>query len=54
MTIGISAIAHALIKGCPELKEIHLTGSGPENGSHRDAITGMLGAAGRAEKVKLL
>ena len=53
-TIGISAIAHALIKGCPELKKIHLSGSGPKNGSHHDAITGMLEAAGRAGEVKLL
>lgn len=49
--VGLSAIAHAFIKGCPKLKEIHLRGSGPENGGHHDAIRGMLEAAGRSGEV---
>jgi hypothetical protein len=51
--VGISAIAHALITGCPKLKEINLKGSGPENGGHHDAIRGMLAVAGRSGEVAL-
>lgn len=52
--VGISAISLAVIKGCPQLEEIDLEGSGPGDGSHRDAITGMLEATGRVGKVKVI
>jgi len=52
--VGIGAIALAVIKGCPRLKVIDFWGSGPEDSSHRDAVTGMLDAVGRAVKVKVI
>ncbi len=53
---GLSAIAHAVINRCPQLKDVNLTGSGlgSDNGIRRDAVTGMLEAAGRAEEVRVL
>lgn len=52
--IGIGAIAHAVIKGCPRLKKIYLMNTGPDNSSHRDVITGMVEAAGRVGKRKVM
>lgn len=52
--VGIGAIALAVIKGCPRLTVIDFAGSGPENGSHRDAVAGMLEAAGRTGKFKVI
>lgn len=51
---GIGAIAYAVFKGCPQLKEIRLTGSGPDSGILREVVDGMLEAAGRAGKVKVI
>lgn len=44
---GIDAIAHAVIKGCPQLCKILLAGSGPDDDSHHDAVRSMFEAAGR-------
>jgi len=52
--VGIGGIALAVIKGCPRLKVIDFWGSGQEDSSHRDAVTGMLDAVGRAGKVKVI
>lgn len=48
--LGCSGIAHAVINRCPQLELIDLAGSGigMDNGIRRDAVMGMLEAAGRA------
>ena len=52
--VGIGAMAHAVIKGCPRLKVIEFAGSSPGYGSHRDTVTGTLDAVGRVVKVKVI
>lgn len=52
--MGIGAMAHAVIKGCPRLESIHLMNTGPDDSNHRDVITGMLEGAGRTGKVKVI
>lgn len=51
--LGISAIPHAVIKGCPNLTQITLVNSGPDE-DHHDMIMGMLQAAGRRGKVDVM
>jgi hypothetical protein len=50
---GIAAMAHAVFKGCPQVKDFHLTVSGPACLILREVVNGMLEAAGRAGKVKM-
>lgn len=50
---GISAIALAVIKGCPQLEEINTKDSGSDNESTRVIIQGMLRAVGRAGEVRV-
>ena len=50
--LGISAIAHAVIKGCPDLTLIVLTNSGPGE-DHHEMVLGMLEATGRKGKVSV-
>lgn len=51
---GIGGIVVALIKGCPRLKEINLTGSGSDSDILSEVIDGMLEAAGRAGEVQVV
>jgi len=51
--VGISAIAHATITGCPQLKKLNLSGQGAEIDVMRKVIKGMLHAAG-LEKVNVV
>ena len=52
--VGTSAITHSLIKGCPNLEQIDLTGSVSDDDRHCDWIAGMLESAGRANEVKVI
>ncbi len=59
VTLGsMCAITHALIKGCPRLKEIDFTDTGTwgthGSRSYPGAIQGMLEAAGRVEDVDVI
>ena len=45
--LGIETIAHAVIKGCPQLFRKCLEGSGPDDDSYHDAVTNMFKVAGR-------
>lgn len=49
---GISAIALAVIKGCPKLTHVCLTCAGPDD-VYYEIVMGMLAAAGRAGEVKV-
>ena len=51
---GISAITHSLIKGCPRLQKIDLTGSVSNNDSHFNWIAGMLESEGSECEVKVV
>jgi len=51
--IGMSAIAHATIKGCPQLNDLKILGYGPENENFINLVKGMLRAEGRGAKVKV-
>ena len=50
---SISAIAHAVVKGCPDLTHIALMCSQPGDDYH-DMVLGMLEAAGRRGKVVVM
>jgi hypothetical protein len=49
---GIGAIAHGVFKGCPQVKEINLTGW--DGNDPREVVNGMLEAAGLVGKVKVV
>jgi hypothetical protein len=51
--VGISAIAHATIKGCPQVKELNLSSQGAKKDMMCRVVKGMLHAAGREAKVKV-
>lgn len=51
--MGISAIAHATIKGCPQVKELNLSSQGAKKDMMCRVVKGMLHAAGREAKVKV-
>ena len=50
---GTGAIAHAVFKGCPQVKEIYLTGSGSVSDILSEVVDGMLEATRRVGKVKV-
>jgi hypothetical protein len=49
---GIGAIAHGVFKGCPQVKEIYLTGW--DDNDPREVVNDMLEAAGLVGKVKVV
>jgi hypothetical protein len=52
--LGMSAIAHATIKGCPQLNILEILRYGPENDFFSKLVKGMLQAGGRETKVKVV
>jgi hypothetical protein len=55
--VGIGALAHAVIKGCPKLQEIYLTNSEFDeefSAIVNEIIEGMLRGAGRDGDVRVL
>jgi hypothetical protein len=55
--LGIGALAHAVLNGCPELREIYLTKPASDEGVSEpiyDMIEGMLRGAGRDGAVRVL
>jgi hypothetical protein len=50
--VGVSAIALATTKGCPNLQRFHLINSYPDEDTLRE-VRGMLEAVGRAGKVEV-
>ena len=51
---AIGAIAHAVFKGCPQLQAIELMGSGWDTDTSREVVEGIVEAAGRSGKVKVI
>lgn len=51
---GIGAIVFAVFKACPQLNYFHLTGSGPDSDIFSEVVDGMLEAAGRAGKGRVV
>lgn len=47
--LGISAIAYAVIRGCPKLKEIELQNLDDDEGKEMEMVLGMMRAAGRED-----